>query len=394
MLFCLGLTLGMVMDAKSDEFKLTPSLTVKEEYNDNILYARPEEKQKDFITTISPGLVLIDRTERMDLSLSGRLDRRWYSNHRDINATDQYYESTGKYALTPRLNFFGKALYSRDSKIDRDIETTGLLFTNVRRDRQNYFISSDYAFSEKTIATLSYDYLNDKYQNVEYADLEANTFNFGFIRDMSTILESTKARFNIGYAKYIVTGMKIDNYEAMIGMDHEFNEKWSMLLDGGGRYTRSKFVDIQQTSPPFFFRETKEKNSGWGMVGQLVFTYKGKQNSGSISAIIDLLPASGRTASTERTSFIFYVSRRFTYELYGTLSGGYYLNKSRQGELSTQRIDEDTIRINPSLRYEFDKDKTIEVSYAYSRKKYNVSGNKAQQNVFYIRFRMQHHLFE
>ena len=43
----------------------------------------------------------------------GRLDHRLYSSHSDLNATDQYYEGTGKYAFTPRLNLSGKALYSR-----------------------------------------------------------------------------------------------------------------------------------------------------------------------------------------------------------------------------------------------------------------------------------------
>ena len=55
----------------ADEFKLTPSLAVKEEYNDNILYTQTDI-QKDFITTISPGLALTDRTERMDLSYAGK----------------------------------------------------------------------------------------------------------------------------------------------------------------------------------------------------------------------------------------------------------------------------------------------------------------------------------
>ena len=37
---------------------------------------------------------------------------------------------------------------------------------------------------------------------ISHTDLEAHTFNLGFIRDMSNVLESTKARMNMGYAKY------------------------------------------------------------------------------------------------------------------------------------------------------------------------------------------------
>ena len=240
----------------------------------------------------------------------------------------------GKYAFTPRLNLSGKALYSVNSNHDRDFTTTGLLLTNVKLFRQNYSISGDYRLSEKTTTTFSCDYLNDKYDSVLYNDLETNTFNLGFIRDISNFLESTKATINVGYTKSNIPDMKTDNYEARIGIDHAFNKKWSLLLNGGGRYTQSKFKvsGLQQ----------EESNHDRGTVGQLALTYKGERNSGSISASIDLLPASGYSGSTERTSFVFNLSRRFTYELYGTLSGGYYINKSRAGEFSTQEINENT----------------------------------------------------
>ena len=404
MLIVLGISMSIVEDAYTDEFKLTPSVAVKEEYNDNILYSTTNT-QKGFITTLSPGLALTDRTERMDLSLSGRLDHRLYSSHRDLNATDQYYEGSGKYAFTPRLNLSGKALYSRDSLPGRDFETSGLSLSNVKRDRQNYTFSGDYLLSEKTMNTFSYDYLNDKYDSISYTDLEANTFNIGFIRDMSGVFESTKARLNMGYAKYRTPtpGMKVDNYEATIGIDRALNEKWNLLFDGGARYTitetRFTVLELFQPFPPLpIFNlvpvEKTERNRGWGMVVQLALTYKGERNSGSISASIDLLSASGYSGSTERTSFAFYVSRRFTYELYGTLSGGYYINKSKAGEFSTRKTDENMMRISPGIRYEFDKDKAIEASYTYNKTKYNVSNAEAQRNTFFVRFRMQHHLFQ
>ena len=381
----MGITMCIVENAYTDEFKLTPSLDAKEEYNDNIL-STSTDTQKDFITTLSPGLALTNRTERMDLSLLGRLDYRLYSSYSDNNTTDQYYEGTGKYAFTPRLNLSGKALYSVNSSHDRDFATTGLLLTNVKRIRQNYTISGDYRLSEKTTTTFSYDYLNDKYDSVLYNYLKTNTSNLGVIRDISNFLKSTKATINIGYTKSYTPGVKTDNYEARIGIDHTFNEKWSLLLDGGGRYTNTKFQisELQQ----------EESNHSRGTVGHFALTYKGERNSGSINASIDLLPASGYSGSTERTSFVFNLSRRFTYELYGTLSGGYYINKSRAGEFSTQEINENTMSLSPSVRYEFDKDKSLEASYTYNRTKDNGIGSNVESNIFRIRFRIQHNLFE
>ena len=53
-LVVVGIFMGIVENAYTDEFKLTPSLAVKEEYNDNILYSQTNT-EKDFITTHIAG---------------------------------------------------------------------------------------------------------------------------------------------------------------------------------------------------------------------------------------------------------------------------------------------------------------------------------------------------
>lgn len=386
--------LAMVKNAASDEFKLTPSLIMKEEYNDNILYSLPGDAQEDFITTISPGLKLIDKTERMNISLFGRFDRRWYLNHNERNASDQYYEGTAKYAITQRLNFSGKAIYSRDSLPDRDIETTGLMFTTVKRDRQNYTVSGDYLLSENAITFFSYDYLNDRYYSSEFIDSESQIFNAGINRNLIYFTKPTRLGLNINYAKHKMATTQVDNYEAIIFLDRTFNENWSLVFNSGVRYTKSRFVNTQRIAIPPFIRETKEENKGWGTVFHIVFAYKGERDSAKLSANLDILPSTGRASVSENTSFVFYFQRRFTYEFYGTLSGGYYLNKSRPGEFSTQEIDENTMRISPGIRYEFDNDKAIEASYTYSKTIYQVSGNESRQNAFFVRFKLQHDLLD
>lgn len=403
MIVVVGISMCIVEDAYTDEFKLTPSLAVKEEYNDNIRYTSTNT-DKDFISTISPGLVLTNRTERTAFSLLGRLDHRLYSSNRDLEDTDQYYEVSGEHALTERFNLSGKALYTKDSRPDRDFETTGLALVNVKRERQSYTASGYYLLSERFMTTFGYNYLKDTYDSPTYTGLEANSYNLGFVRDLTGFLESTKARMNIGYAKYNynVSGLKIDNYEATIGVEHPLNEKWSLLFDGGGRYTQSRYKLTEYVLvpiiPPYFYEidvvERMKKNNDWGVIGTLTLSFKGPRDNGTISAVYDLLPAAGRSGTAQRSSFVFNLSRRFTYELYGTLSGGYYLNRSHQGEFSTQEIDESTMRISPGIRYQFDKDKMIEAVYTYNRSKYNVDNTKAERNVFMVRFKIQHDLFE
>ena len=87
--------------------------------------------------------------------------------------------------------------------------------------------------------------------------------------------------------------MKVDNYEATIGIDRAFNEKWNLLFDGGARYTdfetRFTVLELVQPFPPLpLFNlvpvEKTERNRGWGVVGQLALTYKGERDNGNLSA--------------------------------------------------------------------------------------------------------------
>jgi hypothetical protein len=63
--------------AYADEFKLTPSVAVRQEYNSNIFFDSSKEED-DTITRVKPGLELLNRTERLDLRLAGFVTPYFY----------------------------------------------------------------------------------------------------------------------------------------------------------------------------------------------------------------------------------------------------------------------------------------------------------------------------
>jgi uncharacterized protein (PEP-CTERM system associated) len=71
-------------DLWADEFKLTPSVAVRQEYNSNIFFDSSNEKD-DFITRVKPGLELIERTERIDLRLAGFVTPYVYWENDELN---------------------------------------------------------------------------------------------------------------------------------------------------------------------------------------------------------------------------------------------------------------------------------------------------------------------
>lgn len=375
--------------ARADDFKITPSISFSEEYNDNVLYTT-NAAQSDFVSVISPGLLITEKTERLDVKLSGRADRRLYNRYSEFNATNQFYDGSGRYRLTERSSISGSTAYTIDSDPDRDLTVTGLPLTNVKRTRQTYSGGGEYLLSEKTAASFSYQYQNDRYDSDRYTDLESHTFSLGFIHDISCFAGSTKVLGNIGYARYNMLDPKVDNFQAMAGIVKQLNEKWNLRFDGGTRYTRSKFGVVVYPSGT----ETEERSEGWGAVGRLSIAFKGERDNVEIAALHDLLPASGRSGASERTSFTLTASRRFTYELYGTLFAGYYINHSSEGEFSTQEIDENSYAVRPGLRYEYSPELSAAFYYTHNNTRYNVSHTEVNRNLFMFRLTFRHNIFE
>ena len=388
----LSLLLG---EAKSDEFKLIPSLGLSEQYNDNLLLTE-RNKKDDFITSISPGLELSDRTERLDLNLSGHVSGLVYARNEELNDID--YDGRGRllYSINPNLKFSAGGGLWKISSPGEVLEPTGL----VTRATQNYkyYFGSDleYTITEKTKTSLSYSYERYDYEYGNVLDIldtttEAHGASIGFIHDLSQYFSNTAGRMNLGYSYYQYRDRTVDYYYGTIGMSRALNEKWAILLDLGPSYTRSELKVEGLASIPGGIKETEK---GTGLFGRATLTYRGEKTSGDLTFSHRLEPGSGTVGVTENTFLTLGVAHRFTYELSGRLSTGYYINKAERGEFSIVGIDEATFRISPAVRYEFTKDIALEASYNYTLVKDRLADTEAKRNLFMINFIIQCPLFE
>jgi len=88
------------------------------------------------------------------------------------------------------------------------------------------------------------------------------------------------------------------------------------------------------------------------------------------------------------------VGRRFTYELWGHLSAGYYLNTSDRTQYALQDIDEETWRINPWAQYNLTNDFSLRASYSYTRVNYKTSDTDANRNLVSLSLVYRYHLLD
>jgi hypothetical protein len=382
-----------------NEFRLVPSISVKEEYNDNIFFAANDIK-RDFVTTISPGLEMVNNTDRLDTYLMARLARFDYADNRELSATDQLYNGKFRYHATPLFNISAEAGYVRDSQPGRDIQTSGIILSTVPRNRYNASLSADFQFSEKTALGVSYTFGRDDYGSMRYVDDVSHDVNAGLVYDLGQYFQRVKGRANLGYSDYVFSDSRIDSVMGTVGFSRDFSETGSILIDGGIRHTWSEISTYQLWPvflPTFFYYErvkVKQNNDDWGWVGNVSLNYKGELGNGSLTYNRDITSASGLNGAVERNALMLSAQYRMTSEFSILFSAGYYTNKSDAGQFSTQVIDQRTIRVNPGVRYEFSKNIALESSYDYTAVDYLDSNTSANRNLLSIRLYLQYPIWE
>ena len=385
----------------ADEFRLLPSIAEKFEYNDNIFIvpssAPSNQKLHDYISTTSGGLQLLSNTERMTLDVSARVDQLIYRDSTKLDSTDQFYKASLSYSVSPTLSLSVRGEFDRDSRPDRELFTSGIVLNALRREVSSEGFTGNYALTDKTLASLSYDHGNYWYRSLSAYDMTYDAASLAFVRDLTDLVSNAKGRLNVGYTRYNFTGLEVDNYEATTGFEYALHEKWTFLLDGGARYTESHFqaLKIVGVLGPFIFVSKENMTStGTAPIGTVKLSYKGETTTAELAANRDIMPAYGSLGTVERTAITFTVNRKLTYELSGSLSGGYFTNKSKGGQFAATPLDYETWFATPGIRYEFNRDMYLEGSYTFIKVDNKAAGTTADRNQVMLRFFVQHAIMQ
>jgi opacity protein-like surface antigen len=341
---------------QADQRRLVLSLGAGEKYNDNIFFTGDGEID-DFITMLSGGMAFVNRTERLDLSLSGRAINQDYADNDDLDGLDQYYKSRIGYWLAPHLKATLDGSFSRDTQPDRDIDVTGLVLNTATRDTQQYGAGIQYDPTDITSAFFSYQYRDQDYESSQYSDYNYHQVGLEFTHRLDKHIDNTTGRLNFRYAHYNYPATRLDYYAATTGFLHRLTELWHLQIDVGARYTESKF---RLTSG-------EQANNGWGGVGSLEFGYQGRDAAASLTMSHDVRAASGLDGSVERDSAVLDFNYRFAEKVRAGIAAGYFRNIADSGDLALNDTDENTCNLRPYLRAGLTDNLSLDVSYTYSQ---------------------------
>ena len=361
-----------------------PFVSLKQEYSDNIMFSEIEEA--DFITTLSGGMRLTYRTERVNAGLKGQLDQSLYRDYDELNALDKAVSGSFSYLATERLSFSGSVRYANDSRRDRDAETTGLLLSGDR-DSADVSLSSGYQFTETVCGEFTADYGQADIKDDDQTEDNQNfSLRVRFSKDLSGIFKNTTGLLNLNYSRYtadeetVTTGDLLtatvvqDNQSDVFQFSTGFSKQITALLSGyclgGAALTRTdENVNIRQTltDTETLVSETVvsgESSSSIGGVLSAGLDYKGLYYDMGVSVSQDMRGASGTSGMVQRTSLSGHIRRRLTDTFTVTFDASCYLNRNdRESQPDT---DDLTINIQPGFRYKLGQGLVLSGAFRYT----------------------------
>ncbi len=385
------------VEAEGQELHLNSSLSVQQEFNDNLFF-QTKDREMDLVTTVSAGSELVERTERLDLRLGGRTDLLLYARNTDLDALNHFYNGSLRYRLSPLAKVSLDAGYLRDNSPDRDVATTGLLLNAATRQRFTGSISGDYALSEKLSAGGSYSFEQEIFSDPQLSDNQAHGLGFGLGRDLADWLPNTVGRMNLGYTRYLSESSTVDSFWWTLGAGHDLSERLKLSTDAGTRYSIFRFeVQSLEFVPfPASFRIVSEQHeqSSPGAVLKLALLYRWERTNAAVGLQHDLMMASGRHGPTERTGLTLDLEHRFAEKLWGRLNASFFLNRAEAGEFGTEEIDEQAFTLRPSIGWEISEKFLLEGSYTLSLVHDLVTAATKSRNLASMRLTFRHDLLK
>jgi hypothetical protein len=213
------------------EFKLTPSISIREEYDDNIFLTADNEKG-DFITSIYPSISLGYTSNLLTLSLDYGVNFRFYLHNSDQNETDLTNTQRAKLDSTVSLyrDIFFIKVFDEYARVPIDVrKQTAINNQFVNMTDSNHFLVNPYILyplSGTLQAKAGYSYENVWYKDKAGDDLQSHLMTIGLIKEFSPKL-STSLFYTYSINNYKITE-DYDRQDIVFGMNYQLTEKFSL----------------------------------------------------------------------------------------------------------------------------------------------------------------------
>jgi len=375
------LCLTSVGTSYAAEFKLTPSLGVSEEYNDNV-FDSAFDVRTDYITHVMPGIALKYKTAFWDWDISYVLDYRYYARNSFTDDHPSTLNARGLITFVDKLLFLDLSeVYERVStNITQDFTQESL---NNNQTQSNIVTASPYitlqpASTVKTkIGGLFANYWYDDPGSIDKTEYGAfATLDYEIAQN---IFINTGYTFTHSEARQDPQFNNYDLHNIFVGPRYEYAEK--SFLYGQGGYTIIDYASGNQFSNPFWnvgithnfdtYVATVETRVNYEQDPEQnlteVTSYTGKLEKilprGTVSLSLGYLQYDYLNDSTQADTDSYQAGIAALYELLPRLTGNLAFTAEEFHEKGVGNYTR--YFVNPTLTYALPKDFSISLDYIF-----------------------------
>ncbi|MEX0739706.1 MAG: hypothetical protein WD071_10225 [Pseudohongiella sp.] len=222
---------------------VVPSFAIGVLTDDNV-FITADNRQKDVITRLSPGLTAGYESERLQLGASYSQDIESYRDNPDLDATDmrRYASADLLYRLSELVVFSVDAVHT-ESRIPAELNvSSGAGEGRIQGQRSSINPALSYRFSERSSARIDYTHTRDRL--ADEAEGETNALNVEYEH---VLTPNSQMTYGYTYTHFAFDNLMVgtmDQNEAVhtprIGIVHNFSAFTTLSAQAGPSYSEDE----------------------------------------------------------------------------------------------------------------------------------------------------------
>ena len=365
-----------------DDFRFTGQLGLESSYDDNILYVPDTLQPKgDAIQTLSAGFSVDHRIPRLNDHIDAAIMKHSYISNDALDTIDGRARMNADYAFTERLSAQANASYDKNSMIDLNLTIGQNPSTSAHR-RTMIQTGMRYSLLRTLSADISAFYQRNDYENDAYTDNRSGGATLAMNWKTDAYVPRTTLGLTAGYSSYHypdsdLTRADYKNIQLTAGWSATERMRFTMNL--GGVLTDAYYeYDVQNWTieylgdppvpTPVLSTYTEEYTyRSQGMVGSVNAVFIGDIWRMTLSGAHNIDLASGSDSIIQRSSAGMDISVNITPEFIAQLMATYTMYRSDKDSDLSASIDQDTLSVQPVLKYKLTDYITLNLAYTYNR---------------------------
>lgn len=380
---------------------LIPSLSIRQEYSDNINFSKNNAKE-DSITIATGAVLLQHKAQRIDVQTVLEIKNKIYQDYSELNDVDKVFSIGFDARLSERVSLGTELFISKDSLRGDTAEATGVALTGDR-EQHKLSINNSYMISEISRLQVSLGLGDTSIKEVGENETNEN-LNIGLQYDhnLSEIWENTTGLVGLNFQRYTSDVHDTDTgsiffpetrtdytsnvWQMTIGLSKQATELFSLYIQSGVGYSQTKEA-IVQTGGGFgtvTSASTSDSFSGLLFAG---LAYDGLYTDADFTISHDIRGSSGTNGTLERSSLSLDMSSRLNSDFWLTFLASGILNKNER--TTSEDLDTLTITIAPGFRYQIDHELFLSGGYRYTVIDDREDNTSKEKNLFYLEIKKQ-----